>query len=346
MVSSLLSLLSLLVDRAFHTRADLPPCPVPLTGRRYGFPSGNQSPGSLRSTSLSMAPELMATSFDSGSHWPSLSPSARATLADPRFGILSRVLRPLLLVLRLPLVSPPAASPICAPSSPRHVFLLPTRAPSSPRYLLSPPAASPRCVLPICAPSSPRHLLSLPTLAPSSPRHVFPLPIRAPSSPRHLLPLMSPVLVHGTFILHSASHIPPWPRSPASVLLPPPTVPSSPILSCLPLASASTLARDRLLFSRPRRGLVRRRLRCQPWPVHHQPRLIRRLSRARLMHCWPRLMRSRPLRCGRPVRLRCGLRRRFCPRPHRCHRRGLGRHRCRWLRHQLVRHPPRPRLQR
>jgi hypothetical protein len=35
MVSSLLSLLSLLVDRAFHTRADLPPCPVPLTGRRY-----------------------------------------------------------------------------------------------------------------------------------------------------------------------------------------------------------------------------------------------------------------------------------------------------------------------
>jgi len=94
MVSSLLSLLSLLVDRAFHTRADLPPCPVPLTGRRYGFPSGNQSPGSLRSTSLSMAPELMATSFDSGSHWPSLSPSARATLADPRFGIVSRVLRP------------------------------------------------------------------------------------------------------------------------------------------------------------------------------------------------------------------------------------------------------------
>ena len=128
--------------------------------------------------------------------------------------------------------------------------------------------------------------------------------------------------------------------------LPPCPVPLTGRRYGFPWQTAQDRLVHRLLFSRPRRGLVRRRLRCQPWPVHHQPRLIRRLSRARLMHCWPRLMRSRPLRCGRPVRLRCGLRRRFCPRPHRCHRRGLGRHRCRWLRHQLVRHPPRPRLQR
>ena len=82
-------LLHLLVARAINTRVESPPRLVLLTGRRYGFPSGNQSPGSLRSTSLSMAPELMATSFDSGSHWPSSSPSARATIADSPFGIVS-----------------------------------------------------------------------------------------------------------------------------------------------------------------------------------------------------------------------------------------------------------------
>ena len=89
LVSSLLALLSLLVNHALHSRVELPPCQVPPTRPRYGFPSGNQSPGSLRSTSLSMAPELMATSFDSGSHWPSLPPSASATLADSLFGTVS-----------------------------------------------------------------------------------------------------------------------------------------------------------------------------------------------------------------------------------------------------------------